>query len=161
MGPTQRPLPGNIKHLKNIHAPGGNRISNPSNRTAARSRHRRRGYWDRRLSHLVHNGSVVEKVSRRFLIQGAAERTPLFEKRINSKPKKIWKCFFLFMESTQNAVLYQCVLNKTSLKWRPWILINWCSLSVVVHDLENYFRCNCSNFLSYRLLQSFQSVLFV
>ena len=55
-----------------------------------------------------------------------------------------------------NAVLHQCVLNKSSLKWRPWILINWCSLSVGVHDLEHHFRCNSSNFLSYRLLQSFQ-----
>jgi len=27
------------------------------------------------------------------LIQDAAERTPLFEKRINSNPKKIRKCF--------------------------------------------------------------------
>jgi len=26
---------------------------------------------------------------------------------------------FLFLESTQNAVLHQHVLNKTSLKWRP------------------------------------------
>jgi hypothetical protein len=31
-------------------------------------------------------------------------------------------------------------------------------LSVVVHDLENHFRCNGINFLSYRLLQSFQSL---
>ena len=31
-------------------------------------------------------------------------------------------------------------------------------LSVVVHDLENHSRCNGSNFLSYRLLQSFQSL---
>ena len=30
-------------------------------------------------------------------------------------------------------------------------------LLVVVHDLENHFRCNGSNHLSYRLLQSFQS----
>ena len=29
-------------------------------------------------------------------IQGAAERTPLFEKRINSKPKKICQMFFYF-----------------------------------------------------------------
>jgi len=27
-------------------------------------------------------------------VQDAAERTPLFEKQINSKPKKIRKCFF-------------------------------------------------------------------
>ena len=62
------------------------------------------------------------------------------------------------MECIQNAVLHQCILNKLSLKWRPWILIHWCSLSVVVHDLKNHFRCNGSNFLSYRLLQSFQSL---
>ena len=65
---------------------------------------------------------------------------------------------FLFLERTQNAGLHQRVSNKSSLKWRPWILIHWCSLSVVVHDLENHFRCNGSNFLSYRLLQSFQSL---
>ena len=64
---------------------------------------------------------------------------------------------FLFLERTQNTVLHQCILNKSSLKWRSWILINLCSLSVVVHDLENHFRCTGSNFLSYRLLQSFQS----
>jgi len=52
-------------------------------------------------------------------IQGAAERTPLFGKQINSKPKKIRQMFFLFLESTQNAVLHHRVLNKTSLKWRP------------------------------------------
>ena len=50
------------------------------------------------------------------------------------------------------------MLNKSSLKWRPWILIHWCSHSVGVHDLENHFMCNGSNFLSYRLLQSFQSL---
>ena len=38
------------------------------------------------------------------VIQYAAERTPLFEKRINSKPKEIRK-YFSIMESTQNAVL--------------------------------------------------------
>ena len=37
--------------------------------------------------------------------------------------------FFLFLESTQNAVLHRRVLNKTSLKWQPWILIHWCSVS--------------------------------
>ena len=37
----------------------------------------------------------------------------------------------------------------------------WYSLSVVVHDLENNFRCNGSNFLSYRLLQSFQSLSYL
>ena len=31
-----------------------------------------------------------------LIIQGAAERTPLFEKQINSKPKKIRQMFFYF-----------------------------------------------------------------
>jgi hypothetical protein len=62
-------------------------------------------------------------------IQGASERSPLFGKLINSKPKKIRQMFFLFLESTQNATLHQRVLSKTSLKLRPWILIHWCSLS--------------------------------
>ena len=87
-----------------------------------------------------------------FITQGAAERSPLFGKLINSKPKKIRQIFFLFPESTQNAVLHQRVLDRTSLKWRPWIL------SVAVRDLENNFRCNDSNFPSYRLLESFQSL---
>ena len=53
-------------------------------------------------------------------LQDAVERTPLFGKLINSKPKKIRQIFFLsFLESTQNAVLHRRVLNKTSLKWRP------------------------------------------
>ena len=33
------------------------------------------------------------------IIQGAAERTPLFEKRINSKPKKIRQMFFYFWKA--------------------------------------------------------------
>ena len=48
-----------------------------------------------------------------FIVQGAAERSPLFGKLINSKPKKI-RQMFLFLESTQNAVLHQRVLNKTT-----------------------------------------------
>jgi len=32
-------------------------------------------------------------------IQGAAERTPLFEKQINSKPKKIRQMFFYFWKA--------------------------------------------------------------
>jgi len=34
-----------------------------------------------------------------FIIQDAAERTPLFEKRINSKPKKIRQIFFYFWKA--------------------------------------------------------------
>ena len=40
-------------------------------------------------------------------IQCAAERSPLFGKPINSKPKKVQQMFFLFLESTQNAVLHR------------------------------------------------------
>jgi len=29
-------------------------------------------------------------------LQDAAERTPLFKKQINSKPKKIWQKFFIY-----------------------------------------------------------------
>ena len=85
------------------------------------------------------------------------KNSPIWEAN-KFKTKEDTANIFLFLESTQNAVLHQRVLNKSSLKWRPWILIHWCSLSVVVHDLENHFRCNGSNFLSYRLLQSFQSL---
>jgi len=38
------------------------------------------------MTNLMHN----------YVIQSAAERTPLFEKLINSKPKKIGKYFFYF-----------------------------------------------------------------
>jgi len=34
-------------------------------------------------------------------VQGAAERTPLFEKRINSKPKKYGKCFSISGKNTE------------------------------------------------------------
>jgi len=93
-----------------------------------------------------------------FLCTGCGRKnSPIWE--VNKfKTKEDMANVFLFLESTQNAVLHQCVLNETSLNWRPWILINWCSLSVVVHDLENHFRCNGSNFLSYCLLQRFQSL---
>jgi len=83
------------------------------------------------------------------------KNSPIWEEN-KFKTKEDTANVFLFLESTQNAVLQQCILNKSSLKWWPGILIHWCSLSVVVHELENHFRCNGSNFLSYRLLQSFQ-----
>ena len=85
------------------------------------------------------------------------KNSPIWEAN-KFKTKEDTANVFLFLESTQNAVLHQRVLNKSSLKWRPRILKHWCSLSVVVHDLENHFRCNGSNFLSYSLLQSFQSL---
>ena len=85
------------------------------------------------------------------------KNSPIWEAN-KFKTKEDMANIFLFLESTHTAVLHQCVLNKSSFKWWPWILIPWCTLSVVVHDLENHFRCNGSNFLSYRLLQSFQSL---
>ena len=85
------------------------------------------------------------------------KNSPIWEAN-KFKNKKDTANIFVFLESTQNTVLYQRVLNKSSLKWRPRILINWCSFSVFVRDLEKHFRCNSSNFLSYRLLQSFQSL---
>jgi hypothetical protein len=40
----------------------------------------------KRMSKLSHTVLII--------IQGAAERSPLFGKVINSKPKKIWQMFF-------------------------------------------------------------------
>ena len=51
-----------------------------------------------------------------FIIQDEAERTPLFGKLINSKPKKTRQMFFLFLESTQNAVLHQRVFEQNITK---------------------------------------------
>ena len=97
-------------------------------------------------------------VHRQQAITGYGRKnSPIWEAN-KFKAKEDTANIFLFLESTQNAVLHQRALNKSSLKWRPWILIQWCSLLVVVHDVKNHFRCNGSNFLSYRLLQSFQSL---
>ena len=65
----------------------------------------------------------------RFLnvIQGAAKRSPLFGKLINSKPKKIRQMFFYFWK-VHRMPFYINVFWTKSLKWRPWILIHWCSL---------------------------------
>jgi len=52
-------------------------------------------------------------------IQFTAERTPLFWEANKFETKEDTKNVFLFLESTQNDVLDQRVLNKTSLKWRP------------------------------------------
>ena len=62
------------------------------------------------------------------------KNSPIWEAN-KFKTKEDMANAFLFLESTQNAILHQCVLNKSSLKWCPWILIHWCSLLVVVHDL--------------------------
>jgi len=52
------------------------------------------------------------------VIQDAAERTPLFEKRINSKPKKIQQIFFYFWKAHRMPFYINVFLNKSSLKWR-------------------------------------------
>ena len=43
-----------------------------------------------------------------MIIQIAAERTPLFEKRINSKPKKIDKCFSISEKHTECRFTLMC-----------------------------------------------------
>jgi len=57
------------------------------------------------------------------------------------------ECRFTSTCFEQN-IIQVAALNIVTLMW---------PLSVVVHDLENHLSCNGSNFLSYRLLQSFQS----
>ena len=68
------------------------------------------------------SGTVV------FYTGCSRKNSPIWE-AIKFKTKEDTEMFFLFLERTQNAVLHQRVLNETSLKWRPWILIHWCSLS--------------------------------
>jgi hypothetical protein len=46
------------------------------------------------------------------------KKSPIWEAN-KLKTKEDTANVFLFLESTQNAVLHQRVLNKTSLKWRP------------------------------------------
>ena len=68
----------------------------------------------------------IQPESRSFTECGR-KNSPIWEAN-KFKTKDDTANVFLFLESTQNAVLYQCVLNTTSLKWRPWILIHWYSL---------------------------------
>jgi len=46
------------------------------------------------------------------------KNSPIWEAN-KFKTKEDTANVFLFLESTQNAVLHERVLNKTSLKWRP------------------------------------------
>ena len=46
------------------------------------------------------------------------KKSPIWEAN-KFKAKEDTANVFLFLGSTQNAVLHQRVLNKTSLKWRP------------------------------------------
>ena len=46
------------------------------------------------------------------------KKSPIWEAN-KFKTKEDTANVFLFLESTQNAILHQRVLNKTSLKWRP------------------------------------------
>ena len=47
------------------------------------------------------------------------KKSPIWEANKFKTKEDTANVTFLFMESTQNAVLHQRVLNKTSLKWRP------------------------------------------
>ena len=104
-----------------------------------------------------HHHNALPPPKRHFYIGCGRKNSPIWEAN-KFKTKEDTANVFLFLERTQIAVLHQRVLNKLSLNWRPWILVDWCSLSVGAHDLENHFMCNGSNFLSYHLLQSFQSL---
>ena len=55
IGPSQIPLPDSTQHSqeKDIHAPGGIRIRNPSKRAAADPRLRPRGHSDRHICNLL------------------------------------------------------------------------------------------------------------
>jgi len=46
------------------------------------------------------------------------KKSPIWEAN-KFKTKEDTSNVFLFLESTQNAILHQRVLNKTSLKWWP------------------------------------------
>ena len=56
------------------------------------------------------------------------KNSPIWEAN-KFKTKEDTANVFLFLERTPNAVLHQRVLNKTALKWWPWILKHWRSLS--------------------------------
>ena len=47
------------------------------------------------------------------------KKSPIWEANKFKTKEDTENVFFLFLESTQNGVLHQRVLNKTSLKWRP------------------------------------------
>ena len=47
------------------------------------------------------------------------KKSPILEANKFKTKEDTANIFFLFLESTQNAVLHQCVLNKTSFKWQP------------------------------------------
>ena len=54
-----------------------------------------------------------------FIYTGCGrKKSPIWEAN-KFKTKEDKANIFLFLESTQNAVLHQRVLNKTPLKWRP------------------------------------------
>jgi len=55
-----------------------------------------------------------------LIITGCGRKNcPIWEANKFKTKEDTANVFFLFLESTQNAVLHQRVLNKTSLKWRP------------------------------------------
>jgi hypothetical protein len=46
------------------------------------------------------------------------KKSPIWEANKFKTKEDMTDVFFLFLESTQNAILLQRILNKTSLKWR-------------------------------------------
>jgi len=62
---SQRPLPNNTQHAqkKKIHAPGGIRTHNPSQRAATDVRLRPRGLWDRRIAVFIVTKRVTVKTA--------------------------------------------------------------------------------------------------
>ncbi len=69
------------------------------------------------------------------------KKSPIWEANKFKTKEDTANVFLLFPGSTQNAVLHQRVLNKTSLKWRPWILIHWCSLEYWYTDVAPLCSC--------------------
>ena len=77
------------------------------------------------MSRVLRNFSVKE-----ITLTSALDRIDKNYTECGRKESAIWEAnkfktkedranVFLFLENTQNAVLHQRVLNKTSLKWRP------------------------------------------
>jgi hypothetical protein len=82
ISPTQRLLPNNIQHSQetDVHAPGGIRTRNPSQRAAADPR-RPRGHWARQVNYtpvlnkvLLYETRLMEAGRHTFLISGTGWR---------------------------------------------------------------------------------------